>query len=51
MNKVGFPLNDPLYQRVLKASNAIQDLCVNLHYMSCESGVYRERGLAPTPLN
>lgn len=42
MEKVGFPSDDRLYQLVCKTYEAIHGLCVELHYLSCESGVGRE---------
>jgi len=44
MEKVGFPLSDPLYQLVLKAQTAAQSLTMELHYRSCASGVGRGTG-------
>src|SRR5688572_2391476 len=37
----GFPPGDKLYQLVLRASDAVQALYVELNYLSCTSGVGR----------
>jgi hypothetical protein len=42
MEKRGFPPNDKLLKLTVAAYNAIHSLTVELHYMSCESGVGRE---------
>jgi len=39
MSQVGFLIDDPMYQAVLKAQRAMQDLCVHLHYASVGTGV------------
>ncbi len=39
MEKVGFPPNDPLFQCVKKAWDAVYSLSVDLHYLSCAGGV------------
>jgi hypothetical protein len=39
IEKTGFPPDDPLFVRVRKAYNATHALCVELHYLSCSSGV------------
>ena len=31
-------LEDPLYKAIAKAQDAIQSLCVEVHYLSCEPG-------------
>lgn len=41
MEKRGFPPNDPLFQLVGKARDAMQHLCMELHYLSCRNGVGR----------
>ena len=41
MELTGFAGNDPLYQKTLAAQTAIQDLTMELHYQSCQSGVGR----------
>ena len=41
MEKAGFPGNDPLYLKVCKARDAMQELCMEAHYLSCKSGVGR----------
>lgn len=35
--------NDKLYNDVLRAQMAMQDLCTELHYQTCEHGVGRAR--------
>ena len=35
----GFLPDDKLYRRVSEAYNAMNGLCVTLHYLSCEHGV------------
>ena len=45
MEVTGFPSDDPLYVATLKAHRVMQDLLMELHYLSCESGVGRQ--LAP----
>jgi hypothetical protein len=47
MELTGFPLNDPLYALTVRARHDMQALLMELHYLSCESGVgkvRRERG-------
>ena len=39
MEKTGFPVDDPLFLSALKAQDALFDLRVKLHYLSCSSGV------------
>jgi len=39
MTKVGFTAADPLYLSVTKTEDAIRELWIRLHYMSCASGV------------
>jgi hypothetical protein len=39
MDQLGFPGNDPLYFDVCRAHDMAQALWVNLHYLSCASGV------------
>lgn len=41
MELTGFPPNDPLYQATTRAFNAMQELHVRTHYLSCEGGVGR----------
>jgi hypothetical protein len=43
MSQVGFLMDDPMYQAVLKAQRAMQGLCVHLHYASCEGGTGQPR--------
>jgi hypothetical protein len=42
MGRRGFLPNDELLKLTVSAYNAIHSLTVELHYMSCESGVGRE---------
>lgn len=32
-------IEDPLYKAIADAQDAIQSLCVKVHYLSCKSGV------------
>jgi hypothetical protein len=41
MQKVGFLDNDLLYQLVSQAYDTVHTLYIQLHYLSCESGVGR----------
>jgi hypothetical protein len=41
MDEVGFLATDPLYNNVTKARDATHRLWVELHYLSCSSGVGR----------
>jgi hypothetical protein len=41
MTKMGFLTDDKLYQLVDKAYGAMHSLFIELHYMSCQSGVCR----------
>jgi hypothetical protein len=41
MEKRRFPNDDRLFLTVLKAYDAIHELNVHVHYLSCESGVGR----------
>ena len=41
MEVTGFPPDDPLLLATVKAHRAMQDLLMELHYLSCESGVGR----------
>ena len=43
MDRRGFPLDDELYQAVLKAYDAMRSVYTTLHYLSCKSGVGRKR--------
>ena len=36
--------DNPLYDRVVKAQQVMQDLAMELHYESCGNGVWRARG-------
>jgi len=42
MELQGFPPNDRLYQLVCQTYDKVHNLCVELHYLSCQSGVGRE---------
>jgi hypothetical protein len=42
MEKRRFPVDDRVYLSVLKAYDAIHELNVHFHYLSCESGVGRK---------
>ena len=42
MEKRRFPVDDRLYLSVLKDYDAIHELNVHVHYLSCESGVGRK---------
>ena len=39
--EAGFPVNDKLYQLTAKSYDALHHLCVEIHYLSCTSGVGR----------
>jgi hypothetical protein len=39
MTKVGFALTDPINQSVMKAEQALREVWITLHYMSCAGGV------------
>jgi hypothetical protein len=41
MEKKGFPPDDHLYQTTKRAYDAVCTLCMELHYLSCKSGVAR----------
>lgn len=41
MQKVGFSHDDLLFQLVSQSYDTIQALYIQLHYLSCESGVGR----------
>jgi hypothetical protein len=43
MEKRGFTADDKLYQLVCKAQGVMQELVMELHYLSCEGGVGRRR--------
>ena len=44
MLKVGFTQDDLLYQLVSQSYDTIQALFMQLHYLSCKSGVGRPSG-------
>lgn len=44
MEVLGFPPTDPLYLDTRRAQEALQDLHVRAHYLSCPQGV----GIRPT---
>lgn len=39
LERRGFPIDDPLYLKVKASYEALHQLNVELHYMSCSSGV------------
>jgi len=39
MELTGFPPDDELYVLTVKAQRDMQDLLMEVHYLSCESGV------------
>ena len=39
----GFPQDDKLYQIALRTDQDLRHLCMELHYLSCKSGVGREK--------
>ena len=41
MEKVGFKPDDPVFVKVKAAYDAVFDLTIDLHYLSCASGVGR----------
>ena len=41
MEQLGFTVHDPLFAAVTRAYNAMHELSVEIHYLSCESGVGR----------
>src|SRR5215471_14632906 len=43
MELKGFPPDDPLFQKAVKAQAAMQSLVMELHYLSCDGGVGRPR--------
>jgi hypothetical protein len=42
MNRLGFPPDDRLMAAAQRARNALQDLHVEAHYLSCRHGVGRD---------
>jgi hypothetical protein len=44
MELTRFPPNDPLYVAAVKAQKDMESLLIDLHYLSCESGVGRRPG-------
>jgi len=44
MEVTGFPPDDRLYVAAVKAQKSLQSLLVELHYLSCDSGVGRTPG-------
>ncbi len=48
MEKTGFPATDELFQATRRAYDAVQELCMKLHYLSCKSGVGSKTGNGPT---
>jgi hypothetical protein len=49
MNRKDFPRDDELFSSVLKASAAMHDLSIKLHYLSCSHGVGPRPGSSPQP--
>jgi hypothetical protein len=43
MELMGFPPNDPLFVMTVRTRHDMQMLLMELHYLSCESGVGRKR--------
>jgi hypothetical protein len=39
MERTGFPPNDPLFQSARRAYDAVCTFSMDLHYLSCKSGV------------
>jgi hypothetical protein len=39
MERLGFTPNDSLFRAVIDAQQTMSDLCMDLHYLSCEGGV------------
>lgn len=39
MEERGFPPNDPLYQHVTQAQQALSDLHIHVHYLTCRGKV------------
>ena len=47
MEKVGFLPSDRLFRLANDAENAMRDLCMALHYTSCEGGVGKTPDQSP----
>jgi hypothetical protein len=39
MERTGFPPDDPLFKSARRAYDAVCSFCMDLHYLSCKSGV------------
>lgn len=39
MEQLGFPGDDPLYRQAYRAQAELQSLCMEAHYLACQSGV------------
>jgi hypothetical protein len=39
MERTGFPPNDPLFKSARRAYDGVCSFCMDLHYLSCKSGV------------
>ena len=39
MERTGFPPNDPIFTSARRAYDAVSTFCMDLHYLSCKSGV------------
>jgi hypothetical protein len=48
MERTGFPASDELFQATQRAYDAVQELCMKLHYLSCKSGVGSKTRNGPT---
>jgi hypothetical protein len=47
MQRLAFPLDDPLCQAGLRARDVVQDLYTAIHYCGCKSGVGRPPNGSP----
>ena len=47
MQQVGFIHTDRLFRLVVDAEHAMRDLCMALHYVSCEGGVGQRPDQSP----
>ena len=44
MSGRGFPENDKLYRLTVTSYDTLHQLCVEIHYLSCQGGVGRPEG-------
>jgi len=54
MDKLAFPHDDMQYRQAVDAQHRMQGLCMELHYLSCRSGVGwapREKPVAESPFD